>query len=219
MEERILFEIPENNSVYYMVKMKESSIPIRILREELIKRNSKLVELYEKQKEKSLNPFLKRKREAPDSNRNNSEDISSDETQHIYRNTKIKKEKNFSHASNNKFSGIQQRIIPNNNKNEFSSMNIHKEKSLPNINTIKSFKEDKKFYEREGSLLQDIPIKVINVGYKNRSEKKLYCLVKWKQKEKIRILDSIVECEKMKKDYPLLLLDFYESKLVFLDGD
>ena len=202
-----------------MVKMKNSSLPRRISREELIKRNSKLVEQYEKQYKKSVNPFLKRKREAPDSIRNNSEDISSDETQHIHHNIKIKKEKKISHSPGNKFNGIQQRIIPNNNKNEFSFMNIHKDKSPPNITSIKTFKEDKKLFEREGSLLQDIPINVINVGYKNRSEKKLYCLVKWRQKENIRILDSIVECEKMKKEYPLLLLDFYESKLVFLDGD
>ena len=219
MEEKIMFEIPENNSVYYMVKMKDSSLPRRISRDELIKRNRKLVEQYEKQFKKSANPFLKRKREAPDSNRNNSEDISSDETQHIHHNIKNKKEKKNSHSPNNKFNGIQQRIIPNNDKNEFSFMNTHKEKSPPNITCIKSFKEDKKMFEREGSLLQDIPISVINVGYKNRSEKKLYCLVKWRQKENIRILDSIVECEKMRKEYPLLLLDFYESKLVFLDGD
>ena len=201
MEEKILFEIPENNSVYYMVKMKDSSLPRRISRDELIKRNRKLVEQYEKQFKKSANPFLKRKREAPDANRNNSEDISSDETQHIHHNIKNKIEKKNSLSPNNKF------------------MNTHKEKSPPNITCIKSFKEDKKMFEREGSLLQDIPISVINVGYKNRSEKKLYCLVKWRQKENIRILDSIVECEKMRKEYPLLLLDFYESKLVFLDGD
>ncbi len=72
-------------------------------------------------------------------------------------------------------------------------------------------------YEREGVLLEDIPKRILNVGYKNRNDKTLYCLVEWRQREAIRILDSIIETKKIKATYPNLLIDFYESKLVFLD--
>ena len=88
------------------------------------------------------------------------------------------------------------------------------------ININKNYKEDTiAFNEREGQLLCDTPKKVLNVGYKNRSDKKLYCLVEWKQVAKVLILDSIVECERLKENYSNLLLDFYESKSVFLDDE
>ena len=96
-------------------------------------------------------------------------------------------------------------------------MNNIKE-NITNNRNLKNYIRSNKL-QREGYLSNDIPLKIINVGYKNRSERKLYCLVEWKQQENIRILDSVVECEKIREKYPYLLLDFYESKLIFLDGD
>ena len=58
----------------------------------------------------------------------------------------------------------------------------------------------------------------MNVGKKNKNDKKLYYLVKWKQtNDKIRILDSIIETNKINKKNPELLIDYYESKIIFLD--
>ena len=94
-----------------------------------------------------------------------------------------------------------------------------KERIIPKNSNYKKFKEDIIPYEREGVLLTDKPLKILNVGYKNRTDKTLYCLVEWEQQQNINILESIVECDKIKKQYPLLLLEFYESKLIFLDGD
>ena len=55
MDEKILFKIEEGGIVYYMIKNKESKLPIRISRDELIKRNRALVEKYE---QNSSVPFL-----------------------------------------------------------------------------------------------------------------------------------------------------------------
>ena len=84
-----------------------------------------------------------------------------------------------------------------------------------NLEDKKQFKEGNKQF-REGALLTDIPKRIVNVGYKNRIDKKLYCMVEWEQNPEIEILDSIVDYYKIKEQYSNLLLEFYESKLVFL---
>ena len=93
-----------------------------------------------------------------------------------------------------------------------NKIKYYSEKSENKNETIKT-----KFFEREGVLLEDTPVKIINVGYKNRNDKTLYSLVKWKQKENIKILDSIIENKKIRQIYPELLIDYYESKIVFLE--
>ena len=82
-------------------------------------------------------------------------------------------------------------------------------------NDMNDFSMSSKF-EREGILLDDIPLKILNVGTKNKNDKNLFCLVRWKQSNKdIRILDSIIDINKIKKACPGLLIDFYESKIIF----
>jgi len=216
MEGKILFKNEEDGVVYYMIKYKDSKIPIRYSRDELIKINRELVEKCEKN---SSIHFINKKRNMSEKNdENNSQDNSSEETKHIHRYNKINREQNFFGIQNKKLNINQKYIKQNNNINkEVSNMNNIKE-NIRNNNDLINFIRSKKL-QREGYLSNDIPLKIINVGYKNRSERKLYCLVEWKQQENIRILDSIVECEKIKEKYPYLLLDFYESKLIFLDGD
>ena len=77
-------------------------------------------------------------------------------------------------------------------------------------------KKNKKF-ERPGVLLEDEPLRILNVGYKDINDKTLYSLVEWKQQPNIRILDSIIENKKIKQTCPELLIDYYESKIVFLE--
>ena len=102
----------------------------------------------------------------------------------------------------------------------FSSSDDKNEKSINKNKEVEIIKNNiSSIYEREGTLLSDTPIKILNIGYKNRNEKKLYCLIKWKQKNGIKILDSIVEYEKIKKGNPLMLLDYFETTIFFLDGD
>ena len=216
MEAKILFKNEEDGVIYYMIKYKDSKIPIRYSRDELIKIDRKLVEKYEKN---CSIPFINKKRKLPENNdENDSQDNSSEETKHIHRYNKINHEENFFGIQNKKLNINQSYIIQNNNINkEVSNMNNIKE-NINNNKNLKNYIRSNKL-QREGYLSNDIPLKIINVGYKNRSERKLYCLVEWKQQENIRILDSVVECEKIREKYPYLLLDFYESKLIFLDGD
>ena len=128
------------------------------------------------------------------------------------------------------------------NMNSNSSNNIHSWKnktmeinhdnydsSSSNFERIKKFNkkdEDKndnnnemktKYFERKGVLFDDSPLKILNVG-KIKNDNSLYCLVKWKQnKNGIRILDSLVDTKKMRKANSKLLIDYYESKITFLD--
>ena len=219
MEEKIVHKMEDNNIVYYLVKIKDSYLLKKISREELMKKNKKLIDEYELGK-KDINTFINKKRKNTDSNKDSSDnDLSSEETQRMYFNNKNKNEKKIESKLKSK---LKKELILDNKKN--NSFNNIKEKVMNNKENIinkKNYKEDYlKLYEREGTLLVDKPKKILNVGYKNRSEKKLYCLVEWEQNEEyIRIIDSIIECDRIKKEYPYLLLDFYESKLVFLDEE
>ena len=219
MEEKIVHKMEDNNIVYYLVKIKDSYLLKKISREELMKKNKKLIDEYEGGK-KDINTFINKKRKNTDSNKDSSDnDLSSEETQRMYFNNKNKNEKKIESKLKSK---LKKELILDNKKN--NSFNNIKEKVMNNKENIinkKNYKEDYlKLYEREGTLLVDKPKKILNVGYKNRSEKKLYCLVEWEQNEEyIRIIDSIIECDRIKKEYPYLLLDFYESKLVFLDEE
>ena len=124
--------------------------------------------------------------------------------------------KSISRESSNIFNEIK---IPN-DMDKFSSSDDKNEKSINKNKEVEIIKNNiSSIYEREGTLLSDTPIKILNIGYKNRNEKKLYCLIKWKQENGIKILDSIVEYEKIKEGNPLMLLDYFETRIFFLDGD
>ena len=106
----------------------------------------------------------------------------------------------------------------NNDNNSSENDNIKDNDHVSDTNSDNRGEMKKtKLYERDGVLLEDTPIKILNVGYKNRNDKTLYCLVKWKQTDNIRILDSIIETNKIKKTYPELLIEFYENRIIFLE--
>ena len=219
MEENIVGKIVENDNVYYLIKRSDSKICRKISRDELMKVNKILCEKYEaKHRNIDINSFINKKRKKSDSSDdNNLKDISSEETQRIHRTNKIKANKKIEYKQKIRPNPVQKKDFLINDKNKENKNKNIKENLFPK-NNIKIYKEDiNKF--REGTLLTDFPKKIVNVGYKNRSEKKLYCLVEWEQKKDIEILDSIVESEKMKEQYPKLLVDFYESKLCFLYDD
>ena len=169
-----------------------------------------------------MNMKIKIKRKKSDSNDDyNSKDLSSEETQRIHRNKKFKKEKEIENKSKNNRENIKRKdnvLIKKNNEshNNKNEKMKGKNNNLNNLEIKKEFKEDNKQF-REGVLINDNPKKIVNVGVKNRNEKTLYCMVEWEQNPEIEILDSIVKYDKVKEKYPKLLLDFFESKLVFLD--
>ena len=221
MAEKILNKFVENNIEYYLVKLKGSILPRRFSKEELMKRNKKLYEQFENINNKN-NSLIKKKRKKCDSNDDNiSKDLSSEETQRIHRKKKIKKENE--HKPKNLMNNIKKdNILENKNHTSHRKENKKLKENYIQQNNIENNLEDKKQFKegnkqfREGALLTDIPKRIVNVGYKNRIDKKLYCMVEWEQNPEIEILDSIVDYYKIKEQYSNLLLEFYESKLVFL---
>ena len=220
MKEKIIGKLIEDNIEYYLVKSDQFLLPRRYSKDELMKRNKKLIDEYEN-KNKEKNFLIKRKRKKSNSDDDdNAKDLSSEETQRIHRNKKFKKEKEIENKSKNNRENIKRKdnvLIKKNNENNNNKNEKMKGKNnnLNNLEIKKEFKEDNKQF-REGVLINDNPKKIVNVGVKNRNEKTLYCLVEWEQNPEIEILDSIVKYDKVKEKYPKLLLDFFESKLVFL---
>ena len=223
--EEIITTIKINNKVNYLIKYEGGKIPILVEEDQLSKYEQQLYQALLNKKRKNSDSFSentskKNEEEEEDDNDENDDDnhnLSITSSYHsipkkekkgkkkneIKNEKKKKKENNKENKDRNKMSEIL------NGKNKIK---YYSEKSENKNETIKT-----KFFEREGVLLEDTPVKIINVGYKNRNDKTLYSLVKWKQKENIKILDSIIENKKIRQICPELLIDYYESKIVFLE--
>ena len=134
-------------------------------------------------------------------------------------NKKRKKDNNSSnniHSLKNKTMKINNDVI-NYDSSSSISENKRKEKYNKIENDSNNSEIQTKDFEREGFIYEDSPLKILNVG-KIKNDNSLYCLVKWKQtNDEIRILNSLVDTKKMRKRYPNLLIDYYESKITFLD--
>ena len=63
-----------------------------------------------------------------------------------------------------------------------------------------------------GDMSVDIPSKIIGLKKENNE---LVCLIEWENKNKVRKLNSIVKHKILKEKYPLLLLSFYEERIIF----
>ena len=131
----------------------------------------------------------------------------------------LNKKRSNSNSSNNINSWKNKTIEKDKNDYESSSsierMERYYKKNEEKISNNKEIKT--KYFEREGVLDDDSPLKIMNVG-KIKNDNSLYCMVRWKQtKDGIRILDSLVATKRMRKANPMLLIDYYESKIKFLD--
>ena len=223
-------KITINDKIHYLIKYKDSSLAKLIEENELskpeidfctnflLRKRLKTEENLNKENSKSKSKNNKKKI-------NNKKDNKDEDSLNNYslfsmsdiKTAKKKESQKVKEKEKKKKEIKREKDKENHNENEYNffsdSMNAEKSES-------KSEKEKiikNKSYEREGILLEDIPEKIINVGHKNKNDKTLYCLVKWKQQKNIRILDSIVENKKIKQICPHLLIDFYESKIMFLD--
>ena len=223
-------KITINDKIHYLIKYKDSTMA------QLIEEN----ELSESTKEICKNYLLKRKRKKSEENGNINKDSSKSKSKNNKKKI-INKKDNKDEDSSNNFSlfsmsdlkikkvkekrkekeKIKQLIKKGNNKENHNENKINYFSDSNSDDKSESIgKKDlitKKEYEREGVLLTDSPEKIINVGHKNQNDKNLYSLVRWKQQKNIKILDSIVENKVIGKVYPQLLINFYESKLIFLD--
>jgi len=123
-------------------------------------------------------------------------------------------QKSFHHKIENKFNKKYKEHNNKESKKIYQKQNSFDDNFGDN-NDFNDFSMSSKF-ERDGTLLDDVPVKILNVGTKNRNDTNLFCLVRWKQTNKdIRISDSIIDIKKIKKACPELLIDFYESKIIF----
>ena len=160
---------------------------------------------------KSSKKYTKRNNKKDDNESNNNSSL----TNFSNINTKQKIMKKQNKENNNIYSN--KNISNGNDSNSINENYINIEKKSESENESESEKMKTKIYERQGVLLEDTPKEILNVGYKNRNDKTLYSLVRWKQSKNIKILDSIVENKKIRQIYPQLLIDFYESKIIFLE--
>ena len=197
--EEIVASILLNDKMNYLIRYRGDRIPMLVEEDNLTKSEKEACKKYEKSK-------LNKKRKKSD---NQFSEFSNQEIKKVFDN------------DDNANSSIKSSVFSESNKKEKKKIN-KKEKNKENINENKKEKKSKnngikKLYEREGSLIQDVPLEILNVGLKNRNEKNLYSLVRWKQPANIKLLDSIVENNRIKKEYPNLLIDYYESKIIFLD--
>ena len=234
--ERIEDKYILNNTVNYIVKYKNRKICVSVTFDQLNKKEQKFIRKYEKllnqKREKESNncskydsimPQIKEKKYKKDGksilpqnkkkkNKNEEESIIPQAKKMKYKNDE--ESENSQSLSHHKIENKFNKKYKDNNHKE--SKKIYQKQNSFNYNfgNNNDFSMSSKF-ERDGTLL-DSPLKILNVGTKNMDDKNLFCLVRWKQTNKdIRILDSIIDIEKIKKAYPDLLIDFYESKIIF----
>ena len=89
-----------------------------------------------------------------------------------------------------------------------------KSKELPK-NISKENPKQNDFKSRKPDLLHDVPLRVVNVGKRN-GDPDLYCEVEWENGENNEKMENtIVSTKHIKQFYPHLLIDYYESKIIF----
>ena len=197
--EEIVTSILLNDKMNYLIRYRGDRFPTLVEEDNLTKSEKEACKKFDES-------MLNKKRKKSD---NQFSESSNQEIKKVFDN------------DDNSNSSIKSSVFSESNKKEKKKINkIEKNKENKNKNENQKKSKNngiKKLYEREGSLIQDIPIKILNVGLKNRDETNLYSLVRWKQPENIKLLDSVVENDRIKKEYPNLLIDYYESRIIFLD--
>ena len=241
--EEIIDKITLNDKINYIIKYRDENAPKLVEEEFLSTIEKKYCENYLNRKRrkndnitakikpsKFTNKIKKDKDDNDDDNDDNDDDNDDDDDEddnddHDDDND----DDNDDHDDDNNLSNSSYYSISNkeetkknNNKNKIKkeeNKNKNKEifKERNKINKSENKNKIKTPFEREGILLEDKPVQIINVGYKNKNDKTLYSLVKWEQKDSIRILDSIIENKKIRTVCPQLLIDFYESKIILLE--
>ena len=182
---------------------------------------------YKNDKESFIPQNKKRKYENDEDSftpQNKKRKYKNDEESFIPQNKKMKYNNDEESENNQSLSHHQNENKYNNKNKEYNNNNKENKKinqrhnsfdyNFGDNNDNNDFSMSSK-YERDGTFLSDSPSKILNVGTKNRNDKNLYGLVRWKQNKDIKILDSVIDIKIIKKACPDLLIDFYESKIIF----
>ena len=204
--ENLLKRKRKNSDIIYLEKSKST----KKSKKTNIKRKDDL------EKSRASKKYKKRNNKKEDNESYNNLSISS------FSNIKTKSKKNkkeYNKENNNKYNNKNIYSEGDSDSDNLSYNKIKNEKKSESENNNENEREMKqtKLFEREGILLEDTPEEILNVGKKNRNDNNLYSLVKWKQYKNIKILDSIVENKKIRQAFPQLLIDYYESKIIFLE--
>ena len=229
--EEVVGTLERNSTLFYIIKFSGMNLPMSVEENKLTEHEKKICEkslLNQKRKSQENTHSENSKSANKNKKRSNKKDNSSFNSSSLF-NKKTKKKKNKKEQNLEKENKYKYKYNKHNNNNNDSEIDNNSQRDnndsidnneRDNNSESNSKSEEPKTnkYERTGVLLEDTPIKILNVGYKNRYDKNLYCLVKWKQSGKVRILDSIVENKKIKQICPQLLIEFYESRIIFLDN-
>ena len=99
--------------------------------------------------------------------------------------------------------------------------NTKREKYIKDKNTLhyassKSSEETLEPENEKGEIGVDEPLKIVNVGKLSKNDKNLYCEIKWKaSKNGIQKNNTIIKTSEFLVFYPKLLINYYESKIIF----
>ena len=242
--EEVLSKIVLNDDLHYLIKFKGEKKHKLVEKNRLTKSEIKLCEniLLNKKRKISDDIFSEKSKSIKKIKKGNikrKDDLEKSKSSKKQKKTNNKKDddESYNNLTISSFSNIKtkskkyKKEYNKENNNRYNNKNSSSEDDSDNISENKrknekiSDSENKnesemkqtKLFERQGILLEDTPKEILNVGYKNRNDKTLYSLVKWEQYKNIKILDSIVENKKIRQAFPQLLIDFYESRIMFLD--
>jgi hypothetical protein len=89
-------------------------------------------------------------------------------------------------------------------------------KPLSNKPEKENVKEPIKELPQEGLIEHDKPVRIKNAKQNKERDKELICEIEWAQRENgQKPKNSFYTNEELKKQYPMLLCNFYESRLKF----
>ena len=211
--EKINRQIKLNNKTYYSVILKGETIP-RIIEDNLIHSKEEI-------NQDIQNTFLNQKRE------NSSTSINIEKAKKLkkFKEIIIKKEKikDNNETSTGRISYTMKKKYKSEKKNFVQKYQIKN-----NLNE-KDFTLNEDYYDtkmtnndvnvdaEKGELGVDEPLEIVNVGRMNRTDKTLYCEIKWKMsKNGIQKDNTIIKTSDFLLFYPKLLINYYESKIIFM---
>ena len=206
--EKILEQIIIDNKIYYSVLLKGEK-KTKVIEENLIFSKKEINDEFNKQ-------FLNLKRKNISMNR---KDIKKKEMKEIV--VKNEKIENNEKKSKNKIINFKKgKSKPVHNYLNKLELNEQVFLSQDNRKLNNRLKENENFTEikyEKGNLENDEPLKIVNVGRINKNDKSLYCEVEWKISEKgIQKDNTLIKTKDFLIYYPKLLIDYYESKIIFM---
>ena len=91
--------------------------------------------------------------------------------------------------------------------------NFEEKNNIKDLNKEIKTKQQKTSEFKINEIIIEKPTKILGM---KREKNELICLVEWESKDNVNKNKSIVKYEFFKKQYPLIVLDFFEKRLKFV---